>query len=424
MSGLEAIDGSPVLAIGRPTTGQAFPSGRLRWKRLHAVSVRGDAATNLGDPLSAYGVTGWGLSPRIRQHGDGATRRKGRQSLMNSHQQSWWPNVRTDRRMECRKMATDFETILVDVDGRGIATVTLNRPEVRNVIGKALIAEMRRAIAGLDADRGVRGVVLTGAGEVFCAGGDLRWMQDNMRQTRAEQIRESTSLADMLRELDQLSKPLIGRINGSAFGGGLGLVSVCDIAIGVVHAQFALTEVRLGLLPATISPFLVARIGASNTRRTMLNASSYDGAKAVEYGLLHACVPIAELDEAIEKEVTSLLRCAPGAVASSKALIAYVNGHGWRENRTYTAGSLADALGIAGRAGRHGMLLRKGYAFLGAQVAAERNTVNSRNVARFARPGAEAAQRAVGVSQVAGRSRNAVAASAVIGPAKLNFPLL
>ena len=240
-------------------------------------------------------------------------------------------------------MTTDFETILVDTDGRGIATVTLNRPEVRNVIGKALIADMRRAIADLDADRDVRAVVLTGAGEVFCAGGDLRWMQDNMSQPREVQVRESTALADMLRELDQLAKPLIGRINGSAFGGGLGLVSVCDIAIGVTTAKFALTEVRLGLIPATIAPFLVARIGRSNARRTMLNATAYDGPKAVEYGLLHECVPPGELDDAIEKEIRLLLKCGPGAVAASKALIDYVDSHGPGENRIYTADALADA---------------------------------------------------------------------------------
>lgn len=236
----------------------------------------------------------------------------------------------------------NFETILVDVDRRGIATLTLNRPDARNAIGKSLIADVRRAVADLEADTAVRGVVLTGAGSVFCAGGDLRWMQDNMRQERADRIRESMSLADMLRELDSLSKPLIGRINGSAFGGGLGMVSVCDIAIGVDTAQFALTEVRLGLIPATISPYVVARMGASNARRTMLNATLYDGPKAVEFGLLHGCVPESDLDDAVEKEISALLRCAPGAVAASKALIRYVDSHNADENRIYTADALAD----------------------------------------------------------------------------------
>ncbi len=238
---------------------------------------------------------------------------------------------------------TQGEMVLVDIDGRGIATVTLNRPEVRNAISKELIAEMRRWVADLDADPAVRGVVLTGAGEVFCAGNDLRWMQNNLRLEREEQIAEITSLIDMLDELQHLSKPLIGRINGPAYGGGLGLMSVCDIAIGVPTAQFALTEVRLGLVAASISPFFIARVGALNARRVMLNAAAFDGSKAVEFGLLHECVPASELDDAVEKEIASLLRCAPGAAASSKALIEYVDSHAPAENRVYTANALADA---------------------------------------------------------------------------------
>jgi methylglutaconyl-CoA hydratase len=231
----------------------------------------------------------------------------------------------------------------VEVDERGVATVTLNRPEVRNVIGKQLIADMRTAVAGLKEYDGLRCVVLTGAGDAFCAGGDLRWMHDNMGKPRDEQIRETTALAEMLQELDEFPALVIGKINGAAYGGGLGLVSVCDIAIGAESAQFALTEVRLGLAPATISPYVVARMGLSNARRTMLNANRYDAATAVAYGLLHLCVPDSELDRAVEKEIELLLRCGPGAVAMSKALVRFVNGHELEESKVYTANCLADA---------------------------------------------------------------------------------
>jgi methylglutaconyl-CoA hydratase len=239
-------------------------------------------------------------------------------------------------------MTRDFASVDVTIDGRGVATLTLNRPEVRNVLGKQLIGDLRDAVAYLKGESGVRCVVLTGAGEAFCAGGDLRWMQDNMGQPRDVQIDETTALADMLHDLDTFPALVIGRINGAAYGGGLGLISVCDIAIGVETAKFALTEVRLGLIAATISPYVVARIGVSNARRTMLNATMYNAKKAVEFGLLHACVPEVELDDAIEREIKLLLKCGPGAVARSKELIAFVSSHQHEENRRYTANALAD----------------------------------------------------------------------------------
>jgi methylglutaconyl-CoA hydratase len=239
-------------------------------------------------------------------------------------------------------MHKELDTVLIDVDDRGIAALTLNRPEVRNVLGKQLIADLRAAIAELKQLPEVRCLVVTGAGEAFCAGGDLRWMQDNMGQPREVQIRETTALADLLHELDEFPALVIGRVNGSAFGGGLGLISVCDIAIGAESAKFALTEVRLGLVAATISPYVVARIGVSNARRTMINAKRYDARTAVDYGLLHACVPDAELEDAVEAEIKLLLNCGPGAVARSKELIRYVSTHGHVDNRDYTANCLAD----------------------------------------------------------------------------------
>jgi methylglutaconyl-CoA hydratase len=179
---------------------------------------------------------------------------------------------------------------------------------------------------------------------VFSAGGDLKGMQQQAANTREGRIADATEFAKILGELDRLPKPLVGRINGSAFGGGLGLISVCDIAIGLADATFRLSEVTLGLIPATISPYVVARIGVPNARRIMLDAYKLDGAKARQIGLLDEVVSsIEELDQAIEREIAAALACAPGAVASAKELIRYVSTHDAQENLDYTAKALADA---------------------------------------------------------------------------------
>ena len=156
--------------------------------------------------------------------------------------------------------------------GPGVAWLTLNRPDAKNAMSQDLMREVRAAARQLVADDSVRVIVLTGAGTVFSAGGDLKGMQKQASNTRQGRIDDATEFAGILGELDNLPKPLIGRINGSAFGGGLGLISVCDIAIGLADATFRLSEVTLGLIPATISPYVVAKIGVPNSRRIFLNA--------------------------------------------------------------------------------------------------------------------------------------------------------
>lgn len=237
---------------------------------------------------------------------------------------------------------SNFETLLLDIDDRGVAKLTLNRPDARNAMSQELIRDLTEATRQLAADEKARVVVLTGAGEIFCAGGDLKMMQRQVTGTRASRVSDATELARLLLELDRSPKPLIGRINGSAFGGGLGLISVCDIAIGVTTAKYCLTEVKLGLIPATISPFVVARLGVPNSRRVMLNAKEMDGPEAVSLGLLSAAVEPQHLDAAVEREVQLFLRCAPGAVGRAKQLIQHVSTHSAEENLTYTAEQLAD----------------------------------------------------------------------------------
>jgi len=239
---------------------------------------------------------------------------------------------------------TRFELIKVSIDSRGVAQLMLNRPDAKNALSQPLMRELAAAAKELAADNGVRVIVLTGAGDVFSAGGDLKGMAQQASNTREGRICDATEFATVLQDLDRLPKPLIGRINGSAFGGGLGLISVCDITIGLADSKFRLSEVTLGLIPATISPYVVAKIGVRNSRRIMLNACPFDGVAAGQLGLFDIVVRTAEeLDQAVEREVASALLCAPGAVANAKELIRFVSTHDAQENLAYTATALADS---------------------------------------------------------------------------------
>ena len=235
-----------------------------------------------------------------------------------------------------------YNTIKVSIDQRGVATLLLNRPDKHNAMNDELIREVTEAARELDNDSKVRCVILTGAGESFCAGGDLKWMQGIFDSSRAERVADSARLATMLRTLNELSKPLIGRINGQAYGGGTGMISVCDIAIASESAKFALTEVRLGLTPANISTFVVEKMGRANARRTFLNARPLSAQKAKEVCLLDEVVADDGLDAAVEKEVGYVLQCGPGAIADTKRLIFFVDTHDTDTNVHYTANLLAD----------------------------------------------------------------------------------
>ncbi len=242
--------------------------------------------------------------------------------------------------MKLQKLS--FETILVESDQRGIVTLTLNRPEKHNAMSSRMMVEIREAVRQLDTDSGVRAVILAGSGKSFCAGADLDWMRSNFARCRKERIKESEMLSEMLLAMDTLSKPLIAKVHGQAYAGGIGLIAVCDIAIGVPEARFSVTEVRLGLSPANICTYLIGRMGVRNARRLFLNAHFFCGPEAVQFGLLDKIVPESELDEAVESEVVELLDCAPGAVAMTKKLIAHVHCHDAESNRQFAATLLAD----------------------------------------------------------------------------------
>lgn len=214
-----------------------------------------------------------------------------------------------------------YETISVVTDARGVATLCLNRPEKHNAMSATMIAELTRAARDLGQDPAVRVVVLTGTGRSFCAGGDLGWMQDQMAADPATRFIEARKLAEMLQALNTMPKPLIGALQGNAFGGGVGLAAVCDVAIGVETLKMGLTETKLGLIPATIGPYVIARMGAAKARRVFMSARLFDAVEAVTLGLLAKTVAVDGLDQAIKDEVLPYLNCAPGAVASAKALV-------------------------------------------------------------------------------------------------------
>jgi len=208
----------------------------------------------------------------------------------------------------------------------GVATVTLARPEVHNAFDEALIAELTRALKALDADPAVRVVVLGGEGRSFCAGADLTWMQRMAGYDHAANLADAGALAAMLAALDRLAKPTIARVHGAAYGGGVGLVACCDIAVAAEDAVFALSEARLGLIPATIGPYVVAAIGRRAARRYFLTAERFGAADALAIGLVHAVVPAAGLDARVRELADALLAAGPRAQAESKALIRAVAG--------------------------------------------------------------------------------------------------
>ena len=217
-------------------------------------------------------------------------------------------------------MTSTFETIRLETNQRGIARLTLNRPEKHNAFNATMIREIASAAATLAVDQSVRAVVLSAMGKSFCAGGDLAWMQSQVDASRTARLAEASRLAAMLRLLDELPKLLIGVIEGPAFGGGVGLASVCDIVLASPGATFALSETRLGLIPATIAPFVVRRIGLASVRRFALNARPFPVEEAFAMRLVSEIHPPHELAEALDRQLDLVLACAPGAIADAKHL--------------------------------------------------------------------------------------------------------
>jgi methylglutaconyl-CoA hydratase len=212
------------------------------------------------------------------------------------------------------------DSLTLHRDG-AVARLRLERPEVHNAFDAALIAALTNALVSLGTDPQVRVVVLEGAGASFSAGADLNWMRGMAAASEADNRDDALALARLLRTLDTLPKPTIARVHGAAFGGGVGLVAACDIAIAATEAKFGLTESRLGLLPAVISPYVIAAIGTRQARRWFATAETFDAEEARRIGLLHGVVNATALDSAVQRQVELLLKAGPIAAASAKALV-------------------------------------------------------------------------------------------------------
>ncbi|MBS7455865.1 enoyl-CoA hydratase-related protein [Coralloluteibacterium stylophorae] len=202
----------------------------------------------------------------------------------------------------------------------GVARITLARPALHNAFDDALIAALDQALARLERDPAVRAVVLAGDGASFSAGADLNWMRRMAAASEADNRADAAALAALMRRLDAFPKPTIARVHGAAFGGGVGLVACCDIAVGVPDARFGLTETRLGLVPAAISPFVIAAIGGRQARRWFQTAEVFDAAEALRIGLLHQVVEADALDAAVDRQCALLAKAGPIAVAEAKRL--------------------------------------------------------------------------------------------------------
>jgi methylglutaconyl-CoA hydratase len=224
-----------------------------------------------------------------------------------------------------------YQTLQVELDARGVLTVRLNRPDVRNCFNETMIDELARAFGVEALDAKVRVVVFRGAGSLFCAGGDLNWMKKSVNLSYEANLEDTRRLSRMFAVLNDCPKPVIGAIHGAAIGGGVGLVSICDIVIATEDTQFSLSEVRLGLVPACIGPFVVAKIGGSQARRLFLSAERFKTPVAHEIGLVHEVVrDTAALDEALERYLVNILQCSPNALHAAKKLVLDLS---WPERR-------------------------------------------------------------------------------------------
>ncbi len=219
------------------------------------------------------------------------------------------------------------QTLQSTLNEQGVLTLSMNRPEVHNAFDADMIGELTAALQAANADKQVRLLVITGTGSCFSAGADMNWMRSLVEASQEDNERDAMQLSTLMRTLNYLTKPTIARINGAAFGGGLGLIATCDITIATESAKFGLPEAHLGLAPAVISPYVIRRIGERNARRYFLTGEHFDAHQAQSLGLIQQCVAKNHLDEAVENVITHLLKGGPDAVMTCKQLVFAVAGH-------------------------------------------------------------------------------------------------
>jgi methylglutaconyl-CoA hydratase len=233
-----------------------------------------------------------------------------------------------------------LETIHIATDPRGIATLTLARPEKHNAINAQMMVEITDACSAINTDITIRAVILRAQGKSFCAGGDLDWMREQFAADRAGKITQATVLSNMLNALDTLNKPLIGIVDGNAFGGGLGMMAVCDIVIAKPNLKFAFTETKLGLIPATIGPFVLRRMGETYARQVFITAKTFDSDFAQTCGLVSVITN--DTDAALGTEINAILATQPNAASMAKALLQTLRATDTKTEITTSINALAD----------------------------------------------------------------------------------
>jgi methylglutaconyl-CoA hydratase len=248
----------------------------------------------------------------------------------------------------------------------GVARVTLARPEVRNAFNAELIARLYEIFTDITAADEVRAVVLAGEGPVFCGGADINWMRASLDLQYDANLGDAERMSDMFRAIDNCPKPVIARVHGAALGGGAGLAAVCDIALAAEDAVFGFTEVKLGIIPAVISPFVLAKIGASHARALFLTGERFDARRAQAIALVHEVVPSDALDAAVDRRVAELRSAGPSAVAAAKLCVHRVLDNGYDESRTITTRAIAQQrISPEGQEGLRAFLERRRASFAG-----------------------------------------------------------
>jgi methylglutaconyl-CoA hydratase len=242
---------------------------------------------------------------------------------------------------EVAREAMNLERTELILDGP-VARVWMNRPDARNAFDGLMVTELRKTLFDLRSVDGVRVIVLGGRGASFCAGADLGWMKAMASFSRVENLGEAQALADLFFTVYESPKPVVARVHGHALGGGAGLVAACDIPVAALGTQFGFTEVRLGIIPAVISPYVVSKIGESAARELFLTGERFEAVRALEIGLIRAAVPEEDLDAAVEGRVNELLKAGPRAIAEAKALIREVAWRRIEDVQRYTVERIAD----------------------------------------------------------------------------------
>ncbi|HEX7401489.1 MAG TPA: enoyl-CoA hydratase/isomerase family protein, partial [candidate division Zixibacteria bacterium] len=254
---------------------------------------------------------------------------------------------------------TKFTTISYSLDNR-IAKINLARPEVHNAFNEVMITELTEVFSRISQDDTVRVVVITGNGDSYCAGADLNWMKKMINFSYQQNLDDSLKLAELFYLMYSLPKPIIARVNGAAIGGGTGLVAVCDIAIAAEKAKFSLSEVKLGLVPACISPYVIRKVGEGRCREFFLTGERLTANRALDLGLVNQVVPLESLDQAVGEKVNQLISSGPKAIAMCKELLKKVPGMSFDEAKTYTADMIASMrIGDEGQEGMNAFLEKR-----------------------------------------------------------------